>query len=168
MIYVLTSGIYSDYHVVGVFSTKENAEFAAAEMDLYEPNIEGYEIDQTAITYFEVGMDVDGKVLYVFEQHELGDFTEGWDLQSRGGMYPKSIENRVVAKDKKHAVKLTNDLRARLIADETWSTVPLMSNFAYAEYFCKICFERLYFPTHYSEQTAHERLASLHRCAEMA
>lgn len=129
MAYVITQGSYSDYRIIGVYSTCELAERAVALLnantdDWYgeEPQIEEYELDvDDAIppgrALYSVAMTFAGETLKVEKERRqlasnvsgpgaYGPVSDGW----------KSFHCRVIASDEKHAVKIANEHRSALIA----------------------------------------------------
>lgn len=50
-VYIVTSGIYSDYHICAVFDNKESAELYCAvhERDLDEPSVEEYDTEEVKL-----------------------------------------------------------------------------------------------------------------------
>jgi hypothetical protein len=125
-LFMLTQGEYSDYSVVGVFSTKENAEsFKVAYPNDEYNDIEEITVDPD-ITYIRKGM----KKWYVNMTREGGtgnsgqtthedvccEFLEKWS-------YLRVTVLHVVcyAKSEEHAVKIANERRAQLIASGEWN-----------------------------------------------
>lgn len=122
-IYIVTDGIYSNYHVVGVYSTQEAAERAKV---LYasDNDIEEFELDAMP--------DTPNDRLYPYEVsiHKDGNVADVCRLSVVESWYPdrwfRSFSNAVVfiirAQDEKHAVKIANEKRAHLIASGEWET----------------------------------------------
>lgn len=128
-VWVIEAGEYSDYQVVGVFSTRENAELVAsaigygsiAEWDL-DPGVDGL---RQGHPRFRVLMLRDGSV-------ESVEVQEGWNAEtfyvwprSREPIYagkgiPDALNAWVWARDEKHAVKIVNEKRAQMIANGEW------------------------------------------------
>ncbi len=122
-VYLVTEGCYSDYRVLGVYSTKENADYAHV---LYasDNKIEEYDLD-----YF--GDDPrDGLLPYAVEMKKTGDVAEviRWGVHEVPSskwvplMYSDAVRFFVRARDDEHAVKIANERRAELIASESWTT----------------------------------------------
>jgi|SRR6185503_5465278 len=131
-VWVIEKGEYSDYSVVGVFSTEENARRVAeltggsvAEWPL-DPNIA--EINQGLQVYL-VHMLKDGSVEQC-KRLELNSYaltTIGvtmWRRSQapafRGQDKPDLMQATVWAKDEEHAIKITNEHRAEWIASGKW------------------------------------------------
>jgi hypothetical protein len=115
-IYIVTSGIYSDYRIRAVFSTKPKAEEYKAIYDkadeLEEANIEEYDIDEPYDEefYTEVTMSKTGEVL----ETKLADW-EGF-RQYRGNNLVYSV--RGINPEK--AIKVVNEKRAAILAIDAW------------------------------------------------
>lgn len=131
-IYVITHGDYSDYSIMGVFSTKEKAEEFVQDYNasprLYngEATIEEYYLDwvETQEPNFCILMDVNGK-LYEEATSREGWFASGPNDECYGdtkcGPYkPDYWMFRMKAKSFEHAVKIANERRTQLIAMEKW------------------------------------------------
>lgn len=125
-IYLVTTGDYSDYHVLGAYSTKTKAERA---QDLYQAyDIEEYELDDMpdappGLVYWRVEMDRDGNTQHIMRQSAPGeppvmDWRPGF---GKIGAQPY-VAFSVWAKDEAHAIKIANERRTRLIADGEWTT----------------------------------------------
>ncbi len=122
--YVLTDGEYSDYHILGVYSTKDNAESAALLFNITNPP-EEWEIDAPAgpgdgMLPWCVKMDVDGRGCAEREsaQYFEGFLADGWRPYGDG----VSVAFYMWAHDAKHATKIANERRAQLIASGEWDT----------------------------------------------
>jgi len=124
-LYVTSHGEYSDWHIVAIFSDKEKAEKFNADMLLNSNNIEEWELDKVpdspvGLFPFEVHMKYDGTALKVLRA-DIDGFEEGYYINDWGNSKEINIlRNEVWAKDDKHAVKITNEQRARLIANHKW------------------------------------------------
>lgn len=131
-IYAVNFGAYSDYTVVGLFSTKEKAqEFMDAVP--YEYNeIEEYELDPDTANLVRKGYEVwvvamlrDGtcedvrKLDLSPRQVPCTAYIQGPHFSSGKNMPSRLIAN-VMAKDEKHAVKIANEKRVAMIASGEW------------------------------------------------
>jgi len=132
--YIATTGCYSDYTIVTVFLNKKKAELFAKYFKDME--IETFDIyDKTKIDelkqclklkrdIYVVRMDIDGKTDLVMK--------ENWDFI----WFERAIEKKteifkavdgyymityMLAKDEKHAVKIANERRVQLIANNEWN-----------------------------------------------
>ena len=138
-VWVIEDGEYSDYHVVGVYSSKENAEAALSLIgDERFPIISKWPLDP-GIDEINAGL-----LLFIVDMKANGD-TESvsqWSLAWRNHnenaiqynhdklLWPEGSEKQVpyrtgqgdlvtgivFAKDEKHAVKIVNETRIQLLA----------------------------------------------------
>jgi hypothetical protein len=124
-VYLVTSGSYSDYGVDAVFSNRETAqkfidkfpdsygdkrEIEEWELDPFE-----YEIREGYDCYF-LRMSKDGTCTEInMDNNRSVTLRETSGFDRHGDMW--SI---VLAKDEKHAIKITNERRAQHIANNTW------------------------------------------------
>ena len=122
-IYLVSSGEYSDYGIDGIFTTKELAEKFIKSFDIEnsydEINIEvrtlnpyEKELRQGFKAYF-VRMSKKGKTISVNNTENAFGFdsydSDGFDVRN-------NLISHVYAKDKKHAIKIVNEKRTKLIA----------------------------------------------------
>lgn len=124
-VWVVEEGSYSDYRVVGVFSTKENAEKVASliggsvgEWPL-DPHMD--EINQGRFP-FRVMMEKSGDIVMV-EQESWYSFPINTEIRLEMGYknIPRRIAGIVFATDETHAIKIINEHRARFIAEGRWA-----------------------------------------------
>lgn len=126
-IYIVTGGEYSDYHIVCVFDSLQLAEEFINKIGMIKIKaitIKTYRIDKefdTSLDLYEVIMDKEGNVKKI----TLMDYFEypEHSIVSNKFFYKddkRYLRNICYAKDEKHAVKITNELRARLIAFNSW------------------------------------------------
>lgn len=109
IIYLVSSGEYSDYGVRGVFSNRENAQ---AYIDKYkwrwaQPQIEEYRLDfgiKETVWSVEMFLE-DGN----HANAHIEDYPRG--VSSECSVHGMKFRCKVVAKDKKHAIKLANTRR---------------------------------------------------------
>lgn len=131
-VYLVSCGQYSDYSIVGAFSTKE---LAQAMIDLHKEHaismwhelneeIEEYELDADSIQYRK------GEILW------YGEMGRDGSCSCYRSPYPKPTEVRgmtlidwghyhklffcVFALSAEHAIKIANERRAQLIANNEW------------------------------------------------
>jgi hypothetical protein len=122
-VYVVTSGSYSDYGIVGVFDNAELAQLTASNIR-GSNEVEVYELNPDADKYlaglrmFVVLIAKDGTVkeceLKFGETRFLkygyaSNLDEDWLL-----------ETEVWAKDAEHAIKVANERRSYLLAENLW------------------------------------------------
>lgn len=135
-IWVIEQGSYSDYRVVGVFSSEKNAQTVLQHLkDEYEsPSIAEWELDpgveelNKGYTCWVGEMLKDGTVercepieldyyrlcksLYIWRRSEASAF------KGRGLL--DCLTGTVLAKDQKHAIKIFNEYRTQLLANNKW------------------------------------------------
>lgn len=138
-VWVIEDGEYSDYHVVGVYSSKENAEAALSLIgDGCCPIISKWPLDpgiddiNAGLNLFLVNMKASGDTESVSQRN-----LAWWDHNANAIQYkhdkllwPEGSEKQVpyrtgqgdlvvgtvFAKDEKHAVKIVNEKRIQLLA----------------------------------------------------
>lgn len=131
-IYIVTSGEYSNYGINAVFSTKENAEkyidilYSSDNVEIEEWDVDE---DMTLInkirngefTIYMVSMFKNGNIEEIKKEEPV---TIYWVKAALTGEYNLWTENRlgmwVIAKDEKHAIKIVNEKRVQLIAENKW------------------------------------------------
>lgn len=143
-IWVIEQGCYSDYRVVGVYSSRENAEIVCREInksELEEATIDEWTLDpgvedvNAGHTGWIVTMLKDGSTERA-ESHEIGaNEIAGniWMWNRPAAPYnkgkpnpPPAILSAVVwAKDLAHALKIVNEHRIRMIANGEWPLAPV-------------------------------------------
>ena len=117
-VYLVTQGEYSDYHVMGVYSTEENAELAVKhfggtiEEFALDPDIEQMHAGRKR---YWVKMERDGTVREYAEGQSTEEFAFWGDY--RGAV---NLELSVWARSKEHAVKITSEVRRQLLAADAW------------------------------------------------
>lgn len=131
MIYVVTSGSYSDYGIDAIFSTKEMAQafIDGIKTPYEEMRIGEWELDphlkdlKKGRKAYRVTMSKEGKVrevanessTYILNRVEYG-FPPGISFQDN-----KKIMNcSCFADDEKHAIKIVNEKRIQFIALNKW------------------------------------------------
>ncbi len=132
-IYIVTTGVYSDYSINAVFSTKKLAKEYIKKYGLKkdECRIEEYKIDSVILDFpepnlFKVYMRENGDV---FDISKCLEFSKGTVLYALNKKYEFYYDNMldeyllqiyVFAKTKKHAIKIVNEKRVQLIAEHKW------------------------------------------------
>jgi hypothetical protein len=113
-VYVLTTGSYSDYHIVATFSTRELAEEAKKLCGNDDPEIQEYELDSLQIpdhppgqTAWHVNIDTKGARQPWICQDNIFErnFTPSSEFQPRSGYYVVECW----ARDEEHAKKIALD-----------------------------------------------------------
>lgn len=134
IIYAVSSGEYSSYHIVGVFSTKEKAEAFRDWQKTFDKSYDGihdfiqeFELDimslQSRFNWkpFRITMKRDGTIKHISLYHEEHTDASNLELEDWGG-YGMVLHGIVWAKDLEHTAKITNERRAKLIALGQWKT----------------------------------------------
>ena len=117
-IYVVTEGQYSDYHIVGLYSTIEMA--TKCKEAVNADDIECFELNSGDFRLYDLGY----KVWHV---RFSGDVTEATEYDYYQEKYPmdswvhynrntKTMSISLYAKDEKHAIKIASEYRAQVIA----------------------------------------------------
>ena len=133
--WVLERGSYSDYRVLGVFSTKRNAERAAKFLDhgSETPTVAEWPLNP-AIAELSRGYDQwniimlrDGTVERCDRNDSPYDFDTAGFLWERtkapayiGKGIPDALNVTVWARSARHAIKVANEKRAQMIAGNEW------------------------------------------------
>jgi hypothetical protein len=138
-VWVIEQGSYSDYRVVGVFTSKAKAEQIAEALRKSEscydaPEVAEWPLDpavaelNAGLTMWNVLMLKDGTVERAqateFSAYSMGGEVNLWErtkapAYARKGI-PDALHAIVWAKDKKHAIKSVNEMRAQWIATGKW------------------------------------------------
>lgn len=138
-VWVVERGSYSDYRVVGVFSSREYAQQIADAINIsgdgYEKaTIAEWPLDpavhelRSGFVKYLVVMQEDGTVEKV-KQRDIGSYEIAGAVamwrRSRAPAYSGQnvkdvLEATVWAKDEAHAIKITNEHRTRMIASGEW------------------------------------------------
>lgn len=128
IIYVVTSGDYSDYGIDGIF---DNKELAQEFIDKFQSRYDKKRIEEMPLNpaekelregydWYMVRMAHDGSCLEVKIHNDSYDVLNPSEhFDARGNLYCTFF-----AKDEKHAVKITNEKRAQHIANNTWKNLP--------------------------------------------
>lgn len=138
-IYAVTSGSYSDYRVVALFSTREKAQDYKDTVlkNEYDSGIEEYQLDPDTTDLLRRGYAVwrvimlrDGSTERVYRpdngRYDVEDApsfhiwkrTEASAYIGKG--IPDALAASVWAKSEKAAIKITNEKRAQMIASGEW------------------------------------------------
>ena len=131
-IFLITSGEYSDYSVLAAYSTRELA--AAALAAGLGDAIEDCDIDPTleptplGCKAFFVNMRRTGDVAYIAVADPWDSaykLKEAWRdpsvrVDRERAYYSDMHSFRCWARDEQHAIKIVNELRVRMIAENTW------------------------------------------------
>ena len=116
-IYVVTQGDYSDYSIVGVFSSKEEAQKVVEleNNDSYDDaKIEEYELDDPSLSRVRIRIDMhkDGTVVSALPVNSGAGF-RGWKNEEVMTWIARTD-------DVQRAVKKTNEMRTIILAKNLW------------------------------------------------
>lgn len=132
-VWMITSGEYSDYGVVGIFSTKE---LAQEYKDAFDSSDYGHElfIDEEILDPGNTSFHKMGRSVYRVLMDRDGNTQEVVREENRFLTYGESNANinnwnnniclyvLCWATDEKHAVKIANEIRVQMIANGEWKT----------------------------------------------
>ena len=121
-VYIVTEGEYSDYGIIGVFSTKDKAEKFVEE---FGGDIEEYGLDILCLMknkkIYSVKMTKEGVATVILEDYCCIEDC----INKRYGFDNKNMYFYCFAKDKPHAIKIANEWRTNLIANNQWGETNL-------------------------------------------
>ena len=125
-VYVVSQGEYSDYDIVGIF---DNKSLANKFMESFGGSERFNEIEEHKVNPYEPEVSK-GYKPYFLRMSKTG---EAYDIEvtkhthrfgrayiSYGYSFDNHLYNYCFARDEKHAIKITNDLRRKLIANNQW------------------------------------------------
>lgn len=124
-VYVVSDGIYSDYHNVCVVSDLSKAQELA---DIFEDgSFEGFEVDSATfpvtppgMKYYCVSMDrhgnsrADQRSPFNYDNTQANEERSAWSSDGERAYF------YVWARDKEHATKIANEKRTQMIAMGKW------------------------------------------------
>lgn len=136
-VWVIEEGEYSDYHIVGVFSSYENALevleklpqdhfYESANAEIVEWPLDPFlDALHSGLKPFYVHMLQNGDVDEVKEEKIDSDIEDPIACPLREFIngsgeiktWPASIYGTILAKDEKHAIKIVNEYRIRILAE---------------------------------------------------
>lgn len=139
-IFMVTTGSYSDYSVIGVCSTKEKAEelkkLTAADNNIDEIILDEFPDHPTGHYWYQVTMDGRGNTTQVITEDASSiknetNYEEWWPYGGgcncpACGKQPNvlsldaSMNFNMWAKNEEHAIKIANERRIRLIDTNSW------------------------------------------------
>lgn len=133
-IWVVEEGEYSDYHVVGAFSSEANANQIA---DLVGGDVAEWKIDPNiaelnkGLRIYSIQMQKDGTIDSC-EKVDMSSYALTsisvvmWRRSQAPAYIGKNVDDvmtaTVWAKDRKHAIKIVNEHRAEFVANGKWET----------------------------------------------
>lgn len=127
-VWIIEVGSYSNYRVVGIYSTEENAKLVADKLnsnpDKWDEFTIGkrtldplvYEINE-GLNKYDVYMDRDGYTRKI-DKSDIESYDISTELHTveDNRFYRVGIRGAVFAKDEAHAIKIANEFRAQMIA----------------------------------------------------
>ena len=122
-VYMVTDGSYSDYMVLGIYSTKAKAEKAKVLFNA-DNEIDTIDLDVVPKTSrgmlkWVVEMDRNGNVKGV--SRETCEYhSSRASVRITFGEYVTYLRAAIWAKDEEHAVKVANEWRTRIVANNLW------------------------------------------------
>lgn len=133
-VYIITKGDYSEYHICGVYSTKDIAEEVIEIYkgdDMYAPYIEEWDLNQYLnrpknCLPFRIAMKEDGSVYDIlcgYSECYLNDIESDKNRVFVSPTHYYKEPWRYVytwAKNKDHAIKIANEDRLMRIANNIW------------------------------------------------
>jgi len=136
-IYVVTAGDYSDYRIIGVFTTEELAEELISKyknddsygngmrIEEWPLDLDGFNIK--GMKRYRVHMLHNGNVQEVKEKdwdtqdlHLPARITPNYSLDHESNKYVKTVSIMCWARDEEHAIKIANEQRSMAIAENRW------------------------------------------------
>ena len=125
-LYLVSQGDYSDYSVLGIYSTPEKAEYAVR---LYgdDSRIEQYELDgmpphPPGELRWHVQIMANGDVVSAFQVAPENEYRPIVPLYQSlyGGQQKPNCIFQIWARDKNHAIKIATEKRREMLANGTW------------------------------------------------
>jgi len=139
-VYLVTDGCYSDYRVLAAFSARKAAEEYRRALDSSYAEVEAFAVDISPSEWYGITVEMfrDGTVGGISEKSTQRPFAlNGRRMPSvsqryRGVRMPDGstpdgsprlelcLIHTVFTSDPEHAIKVTNELRTRLVAEGRW------------------------------------------------
>lgn len=121
-VYVLTSGVYSDYHIVGVLLDEEQARIAAEVMSDRHNDVEVETYDTDDLKFIKPGWKY-WTIAFSERDHAIMDinchnYFGSLDEPNLFGAYHKNWYVDVYAEDEKHAIKNASDKLSKYLAEQ--------------------------------------------------
>ena len=125
-IYMVTDGCYSEFRVIGIYSTKEKADHSK-KLRAAENEVEIWKLDEImehppGKFWYSVVMDKEGNtqrslITDADDAEDDADWSP-WEMFKDSGF----MDFRMWAADKKHAIKIANERRLALLHSGEWTT----------------------------------------------
>lgn len=130
-VWIIEDGDYSDYHIIGIFSSKENANMIREKTGgevrewFLDPCVKEINKDYRQYhIYMLKNGDVETIKSMDFNSYWLEGKTYVWERSKAPAYQGKNIEDVldsiVWAKNEKHAIKIVNEKRGQMIANGEW------------------------------------------------
>lgn len=127
MIYVITSGEYSDYHICAVATTEERAEelcrmysfgYDTAEIETYEENVPGYDwYNPEPTLYWRVSFKENGESNIPEQYYDRPNLQI--TVNQTNYVYPNHLTvSNIIADTEQEAFKIACDHRAKYLAEK--------------------------------------------------
>jgi hypothetical protein len=123
-IYIVTDGIYSDYKICGVYTTKE---LAQKFVDIYGGEIEQWEVDDDEViknkyNLYKITMDISGNTKEINISNDWYDYLRinKYDNDITHVRFEEDLTHLdifVLAKDEQSAIKIANEKRIKYISE---------------------------------------------------
>lgn len=127
-VFVVQSGEYSDRRVDAIFSTEQRAKrfierFAEPhQFDISEWSLDMYADMPPGYRAFFLRMTKDGQAHDI--EHKTSTYAFNGGPPMPGFDCKGNMILSVIARDTKHAIKIANEIRAQLIANDQWGNQP--------------------------------------------
>lgn len=143
-LYTASAGNYSDWHILGIFDNKEQAELVQ-DLHCSDNPIEEWELNKVpahppGLVFWTVCMQKDGTTLKVKRISMAWDGPDNVATpchhdHSLGTPIPRYMEFWHWAKDEQHAVKIANEKRVQLLALNQWADTSEAHKLLHPEYY---------------------------------
>lgn len=120
-IYVVTQGVYSDYHIVAATTDRELAEKIAAKFSTKwdECDIEEYDDAEVMLKpAWEIDFNKDGNIVSTHECTSAYDYSCIGECRDYGSWYDNKMRVTVSADDLESAIKIAAEKRAKYLAEK--------------------------------------------------
>lgn len=121
-VWLVEYGDYSDYHVVGVFSSEENAQKVVTRLGDCDGTIREWVLDpgveelNQGLSLWAITMAANGDTTHcALCTYDLESFMTTWKARPPH-TYTDFLNMRVWAEDKVHAIKIVNERRIAMLA----------------------------------------------------